>query len=143
MPPTRYEKVWHRAHFCCEYCQLAQIYDPRPFHVDHIRPRKHGGKTSVENLCLSCSACNLFKGSDIAGWSPDTGRLCPLFNPRTQAWSDHFEWEGGTLVGLTEIGKTTASVLRINDPLRLKHRELLIQRSVFPPKHRAAPGGSN
>jgi hypothetical protein len=40
----------------------------------------------------------------------------------------------GTLEGLTAVGRTTISVLRINDPLRIQHRLLLIELGVFPPE---------
>src|SRR5262245_36411990 len=38
---------------------------------------------------------------------PDTGRRVPLFHPRRQRWSDHFRWEGFTIVGLTPTGRAT------------------------------------
>jgi hypothetical protein len=74
---------------------------------------------------------SLFKGSNPAGYDPETDTLQPLFNPRTQAWLEHFAWNGGTLEGITAIGRTTIAVLRINDPLRIQHRELLIELGVF------------
>jgi hypothetical protein len=63
-----------------------------------------------------------------------TDVLHPLFNPRTQQWSVHFAWNEGTMQGLTAIGRTTISVLRINEPLRIRHRLLLIELGVFPPE---------
>jgi len=30
--------VWQRANHFCEYCQLSQEYDDRPFEIDHIDP---------------------------------------------------------------------------------------------------------
>lgn len=94
MPKSRRQQVWERASGCCEYCQLPQEYDPRPFHLDHIRALKHDGPTVVENLALSCAACSLYKGSNAAGYDPDMGALCALFNPRTQNWNDHFKLKG-------------------------------------------------
>ena len=134
MPPNLRQLVWERAQGCCEYCQLPQGHDPRPFHLDHIRPQKHNGPTVLENLALSCAACSLYKGPNPAGYDPDTDEIQPLFNPRTQAWADHFEWDGGTLTGKTPIGRTTIHVLRANEPLRVHHRELLIELEVFPPE---------
>jgi len=133
MPPSQRQQVWDRALGCCEYCQLPQDHDPRPFHLDHIRPQKHGGPTVIENLALCCAACSLYKGPNPAGYDPDTDLLHPLFNPRCQVWSEHFAWTVGTLEGLTAIGRTTTSVLRINEPLRVRHRSLLIELGVFPP----------
>ncbi len=33
--------VWKRAEDCCEYCQLSQEWDERPFEIDHIISKKH------------------------------------------------------------------------------------------------------
>ena len=138
MPTSRRQQVWERARGCCEYCQLSQQHDPRPFHLDHIRPQKHGGPTVIENLALSCAACSLFKGPNPAGYDPETDILQPIFNARAEVWSDHFAWDGGTIEGLTPIGRATINGLRINDPLRVRHRELLIELQVFPPDLAAA-----
>lgn len=133
MPISLREQVWERAKGRCEYCQLPQDHDPRPFHLDHIRPQKHDGATVFENLALCSAACSLFKGPNPAGFDPETDTLHPLFNPRTQSWQEHFEWNGGILVGLTPVGRATIGVLCINDALRVRHRELLIELGVFPP----------
>ncbi len=48
-------RVRNRAGDVCEYCQLPQ--GPFPFslfHIEHIVPRKHGGATLDDNLCLAC-----------------------------------------------------------------------------------------
>ncbi len=132
--PASLRQLSERARNCCEYCQLPADHDPRPFHVDHIRPQKHGGLTVLENLAWSCAACSLFKGPNPAGYDPLSDELHPLFNPRQQNWVEHFEWNGATLNGATAVGRTTVAVLRINEPLRVRHRELLIELEVFPPK---------
>lgn len=126
--------VWQRASGCCEYCLLPQAHDPRPFHLDHIRSQKHDGPTTLENLALSCSACSLFKGPNIAGIDPETNSIQPLYHPRDQVWSEHFRLDDGVVVGLSAIARATIRVLRINDELRIKHRVLLIELGVFPPK---------
>ena len=122
--------VWQRASSCCEYCLLPQAHDPRPFHLDHIRSQKHDGPTVLENLALSCSACSLFKGPNIAGIDPETDTM---YHPRNQGWFDHFRLEGGVIVGISAIARATIHVLRLNDELRTKHRVLLIELGVFPP----------
>lgn len=74
-------------------------------------------------LPASCIAdrCNSFKGSNVAGYDPETGTLQALFNPRTQVWREHFAWRGAILRGKTPIGRTTIELLRINLPLCVKH----------------------
>ena len=53
-------QVWRRAEGRCEYCQLAQEFDDRPFHIDHIRSQKHLGPSVTGSLAL-CFRCNSFK----------------------------------------------------------------------------------
>ncbi len=125
--------VWNRAKEHCEYCQMSQRDEPAPFHIDHIKPSKHEGPTTADNLALSCARCSSFKGSNAAGFDPDTGALTPLFNLRTQMWSEHFRWEGVTLIGISAVGRTTIQVLKINVMARVARRIALIAAERFPP----------
>ena len=81
---TLRQSIVDRAGNCCEYCKLSQADNVLPCEVDHIRAEKHGGASVGENLALSCSNCNGFKGSDIGSIDPLTDTLTPLFNPRRQ-----------------------------------------------------------
>jgi len=47
----------------------------------------------------------------------------PLFNPRTQVWSEHFRWEGERVVALTATGRATIDALRMNRPMMIAIRE--------------------
>jgi hypothetical protein len=49
-----------------------------------------------------------------------------LFDPRRQLWTRHFKWQDAVLVGRTQIGRATITVLNINPPQRLELRQLLI-----------------
>ena len=104
-----------------------------PFEIDHIIPRKHGGKTLLANLAWSCFYCNSFKGSDLSGLDFRTKRITRLFHPRRHKWAQHFRWNGAVLVGRTPIGRATIAVLCINLPKRVDHRASLIAEGVFPP----------
>jgi hypothetical protein len=127
-------QVWKRAHDRCEYCQIGQEFERITFEIDHIISRKHEGPTVSDNLALSCPHCNVFKGSDISGLDPQTGKLTALFHPRRQKWSRHFRWEGPYLTGRTASGRVTVSVLKINDAFRVELREELIEEGLFPPR---------
>jgi hypothetical protein len=70
----------------------------------------------------------------VAGYDPDSDRLNPLFNPRTHHWADHFHWLGSYLKGVTAIGRTTVSVLRMNQPERVEFRRLLQAAGVMHPE---------
>lgn len=67
-----------RAESRCEYCQLSEGVAAPAFEIDHIISQKHHGQTIEANLALSCFWCNNAKGSDVAGYDPTTGQLCPF-----------------------------------------------------------------
>jgi HNH endonuclease len=123
--------VWQRAGGCCEYCRLPQAASHIPFEIDHVRPRKHRGPTVAGNLALSCVYCNGYKGPNLSGIDPATGKLTKLFHPRRHQWRYHFRYAGGTLTGRTAIGRTTIEVLRINLPNRVAIRDVLIEDGAF------------
>jgi hypothetical protein len=75
-------------------------------HVEHIDP---DGGDLPDNLCLSCSSCNLSKGEAVEGRDPETGQSSPLYNPREQLWHEHFEWGEN---GLAMRGKTQSAEQR-------------------------------
>ena len=77
IPESRRQRVRARARQRCEYCGLPEGHSLHPFHVDHILSVKHGGTSKLDNLAWACFNCNVFKGSDIAGYDPDTGDLVP------------------------------------------------------------------
>jgi len=103
-----------------------------PHEPDHIIAIKHGGETTEENLALSCLDCNRFKGSDVSSIDPVTGQLAPLFNPRSQTWSDHFKLDGGRIIALTDIGRVTERLLKLNLAERVKVRETLAKTGRYP-----------
>ena len=42
-----------------EYCLLPEAVHAGPLHIEHVRPRKHGGGDGADNLALACMFCNL------------------------------------------------------------------------------------
>jgi 5-methylcytosine-specific restriction endonuclease McrA len=50
--------VFARAKGRCEYCHTPEGFVPGSFEVEHIIPRSKGGQTILNNLALSCPACN-------------------------------------------------------------------------------------
>lgn len=57
----------------------------------------------------------------------------PLFNPRTQAWAEHFRWEGERVVPLTPTGRATVAALAMNRPLIVAIRQEEATRGRHPP----------
>jgi len=135
-PPAELRRqVIERAGSVCEYCLLHQDFAASAHQVDHVISEKHGGSTSLDNLALSCTTCNRRKGSDIGSLDLQTGALTPLFNPRTQTWSDHFAFDGLRIVGLTSEGRATVDLLTLNSPERVVERSEMARAGRYPPHY--------
>lgn len=93
------------------------------FHIDHIHAIKHGGEDQVDNLCLACAECNLYKGSTVAAIDPLTDEATRLFNPRQQSWRAHFQINpDASLSGMAPKGQATVVALRMNEAPRVEQR---------------------
>jgi hypothetical protein len=105
-------------------------------HVEHIVPLALGGTSDDSNLWLACAWCNSFKGTKVSGVEPVTGVEFPLFNPRTQQWSEHFRWsdDGSEIVGLTAVGRATVMALRLNNEYLVVSRRQWVAAGWHPPK---------
>lgn len=126
--------VRDRASGYCEYCMISDHLHDQPFHIDHIMSRKHGGSDELNNLAYACLDCNLHKGTDIAGLDTETNQLVRLFDPRLDAWADHFAWQGPLVEGRSAIGRVTVRLLQLNQPMRVATRSVLMAEGVFPPR---------
>ncbi len=132
VPAKVRRRVIARAGNVCEYCLIHQSLAASSHQVDHVISEKHRGETTLDNLALSCLPCNLRKGSDIASFDPESGRLVPLFNPRTMRWSDNFKLDGAKIVGLTAEGRTTVEFLQLNAFERVLERAELMDAGHYP-----------
>jgi hypothetical protein len=94
-----------------------------PLDIDHIIPEALDGPTIRANLWLACPRCHDFKGDRTTALGPDTGQRQPLFNPRTQRWTDHF-------VGL-RMGREFKDVPQL-DGLPMTHYALTLNSSSSP-----------
>lgn len=118
-------QIIERAGTRCEYCLLPAEVGFFPHEIDHVIAEKHGGKTEPDNLAYACWRCNRHKGTDLASFDPKTNGFSPLFNPRMQSWSEHFEFDGDQIIGLTSEARTTVSLLQLNRDDRLAERASL------------------
>lgn len=89
---TRYIKPAHgvqfnadniklRDQYRCAYCQKQ--FAPNELNLDHVTPRKHGGRSTWENLVSSCYPCNSKKGADF--------RIKPMIAPRKPSYYEMVE----------------------------------------------------
>ncbi len=122
------EWVCRRASDRCEYCHIPQEATPlMHFHIEHIFARQHEGDDSTSNLALACDRCNAYKGPNLTTIAQDTGEIIPIFNPRKDAWENHFRFEDGRIIGLTSTGQATVRLLNINAPRRVQLREIWLR----------------
>jgi hypothetical protein len=133
IPAGLHDELVLRAGHRCEYCRLSQLGQEAAFHIDHVMPRAAGGPTTAENLALACVSCSLRKWAKQTATDPDSGGEVMLFNPRTQAWADHFRWEGERVVPLTPTGRATVTTLAMNRPLIIAIRQEEAARGRHPP----------
>ncbi len=132
VPAALRQQVEERAGGHCEYCRYPQAASLLAFEVEHIISEKHKGATVLANLALACPYCNRFKGTDLRSVDVETGQLTPFFNPRAQAWADHFRLEGAPIVPLTPEGRVTVEILQFNHPDRVLERAHLIRLGRYP-----------
>src|SRR5437016_277702 len=110
--------VEKRANGCCEYCISQARYSADSYTIDHIIPFSVGGLGEVDNLAFACAGCNQHKGVRTRAEDPITGSIENLFNPRKEAWNDHFTWSEDftRIVPVTAIGRATIEALQLNRP---------------------------
>ena len=136
MPLALQRLVFERANGYCEYCQLPANFSPSPFNFEHIQPLIKNGLTVSENLAYSCGGCNAYKKDKIQALDPLTRQFFPLFNPRTDNWAEHFQWNEDDLetIGITPIGRATVRLLKVNREGNVNLRRLLKMAGLHPPK---------
>ena len=128
---VRRAEVSARAGHRCEYCHLPTRGQVATFPIDHITPRSAGGTNELSNLALTCPHCNAHKWTAAEGTDGDT---VPVFNPRRDNWSEHFEWPAdgsGKLLGRTPTGRATIVALSINEADMIALRVLLTELGLF------------
>jgi hypothetical protein len=103
--------------------------------IDHIIPEALGGSTEEENLWLACSLCNCHKGDRAGAAEPLTGAIVAFFNPRRQAWHEHFSWIdfGTRIAGLTPVGRATVAALKLNRNSLVRARRRWVAVGWHPP----------
>lgn len=106
------ERIGAQARQRCGYCLTTERITGTPMEIDHIIPHSLGGSSGEDNLWLACSLCNEHKGNQMAAPDPLTGEIVRLYDPRRQAWHEHFAWsaEGDHIIGTTPCGRAQPCV---------------------------------
>jgi hypothetical protein len=131
IPDALRRLVIERAKERCEYCLIHQRDSLYAHEVDHIVAEKHRGDTVEGNLCFACLDCNRHKGSDFGSFDPETNQVTLLFNPRKQMWEEHFRLAGALIIPLSPEGRVTVFLLKLNDDLRVRSRQALLEAGLY------------
>ena len=136
IPEAVRERVRQRAGHRCEYCLSPQALIMGRLQVDHVLPRAKGGSNAEDNLCLACELCNQYKWTKTEAVDPQSGATVPLFNPRQQAWHEHFGWSENSVevLGKSDCGRATIVALRLNNPLAKAVRRNWVKAGWHPPR---------
>lgn len=130
-------RIRERARNRCGYCRSPQHLVMARLEIEHIIPIAKGGTDDESNLWLACPLCNGHKSDKTHAVDPETGETVPLFHPRTQIWSEHFQWteDGLRVVGKTATGRATVYALHLSDdPAALEVRSYWVLAGWHPPK---------
>ncbi len=136
IPKALRRRVAAQARHRCGYCLTPEFIVGYEMDVDHLIPEALDGPTVEENLWLACNRCNEHKGDRVKAPDPMTGEVVPLFNPRTQRWSEHFAWtpEGDQIIGQTPVGRATVEALQLNREALVKSRRIWVAAGLHPPQ---------
>lgn len=143
LPSSVRAVVFAAAGDCCEYCLSQARFSPSSFSVEHVVPRVDGGTNDITNLAQSCMGCNGHKHARQDGADPLTGDRVPLFHPRRDTWSDHFQWSDdfAYIIGVTPIGRATVACWHLNRSGVVNLRKSLRRLGLHPPSgHRMSIG---
>lgn len=127
--------VAERAGGCCEYCRSQARFAMQSFSIEHIVPRSLGGKTTLDNMALSCQGCNNYKYNKVEAEDPISGEIVKLYHPRRQEWNEHFVWRDdySSIIGVTPIGRATVAALKLNRECLVNLRKMLYKYGEHPP----------
>ena len=86
------------------------------------------------NLALCCKSCNIRKSDHISGIDPESREETVLFDPRQDAWNEHFDFDAGRfqLLGTTPTGRATINQLKMNTSYQIQARKYWVEAGLYP-----------
>ena len=109
-----------------EYCLTPAEYSSDPFVVEHISLGK-GWTNRFGKFDFTRHGCNGHKHAKVTVIDSIGEEAQPLYNPRTQSWSEHFKWneDQTQIIGQTPVGRATIAALHLNRPGVINLRRIL------------------
>jgi 5-methylcytosine-specific restriction endonuclease McrA len=101
--------VFLRDEYVCQYCGKDMQNDIGICTLDHVFPKKLGGRSVWENAITACPDCNLEKGHELSmkprtqPVKPSLGELIskrrrmPLVIPHA-SWQDYLQWDPALVI---------------------------------------------
>ena len=111
----------------CVYCRIPDALGTLDHEIDHYRPQKDFPHlvNVWKNLFYACRQCNQLKGN----FCPTRRLFIP--NPCDHRMVEHVQFEPVVGHPKTRHGKYMVERLRLNEPLRLQHREFVNRQIVW------------
>lgn len=105
------EKLRRRSGSRCEYCRTSLI--GLEYKIACINPKNVSVAQREHNLAFCCVRCYTNKGDNIGWTDPHTNLFHLLYHPIQQCneWQNHFQIQFNEVIGITDIGRATASLL--------------------------------
>ena len=75
IPKEVRQSVAKTARYRCGYCQTQAAVIGMPLEIEHIMPVSLGGTDNLDNLWLSCTLCNRYKGNQVTGFDELTNAM--------------------------------------------------------------------
>ena len=94
--------IFLRDEFTCQYC--CEVFPRKQLTMDHVLPKKYGGRTRWENVTSACATCNGRRGHDMRiqpkkhPWRPTFNELIktmkkfPIFMADI-SWNYYLGWK--------------------------------------------------
>jgi len=135
IPAALRDLVAERDKHRCAYCLTTEENCGLRMHLDHVIPEVAGGLTTLNNVCLACFSCNVYKGAQQTAVDPLTAETVSLFHPLRQEWNEHFAWDESKarILGLTPCGRATVAALQMNNPTVVRARHRWVSAGWHPP----------
>jgi HNH endonuclease len=106
--------------------------------LEHIVPIAKGGIHLLTNIAFACDGCNSKKWMHVQAIDPLTKKMVSLFNPRNDAWDEHFYWSDDltTIHGSTPLGRATVELLMMNRDSLINFRTILVATGKHPAQNK-------